>query len=103
MKQLYLIRRSFHTDLTRAKKISQLQYCSQLWRPKLVNDLLFIEQVQRLATKYILSDYRLDYKCRLQQLYLLQISDVLFFVRSVQSLKPHCKNWDVIITQAQCD
>ena len=50
MKQLYLIRHSFNTNSTRAKKIlyislvrSQLQYCSQLWRPKLVKDLLFIE------------------------------------------------------------
>ena len=47
-----------------------------------------------LATKYILSDHRLDYKCRLQQLHLLplsmilEISDVLFLVRSVQSPTP---------------
>ena len=35
---------------------SQLTYCSQIWRPFLRKDILFIEKIQRRATKYILND-----------------------------------------------
>ena len=60
-KQLGLIRRSFTTNCTLTKKQlyislvrSQLMYCSQIWRPNLVQDIQLLERVQRRATKYIL-------------------------------------------------
>ena len=101
MRQLFLIRRSFRTSCIQAKKLlyislirSQLQYCSQLWRPRLIKDLQFIERVQRWSTKYILNDFKSDYRTRLQLLRLLplsmqmEMSDILFFVRSVKSPSP---------------
>ena len=33
-----------------------LTYCSQLWRPYLIKDILSFERIQRRATKYILSN-----------------------------------------------
>ena len=64
-KVLGLIRRIFlpsHSTSTIVKLYvslvrSQLFYCTQIWRPHLMKDILSIEQVQRHATKYILNDY----------------------------------------------
>ena len=72
-KILGLIRRTFsvsHYSLAKAKLYttlvhSQLTYCTQLWRPHLMKDILNIERVQRRATKYVLNDYVSDYKTRL--------------------------------------
>ena len=50
---------------------SQLFYCTQIWRPHLMKDILSIERVQRRATKYILNDYTNYYKSRLIKLRLL--------------------------------
>ena len=36
---------------------SILEYCSPLWSPANVNDILLLERVQRHATKYILNNY----------------------------------------------
>ena len=36
---------------------SQVLYCSPVWRPHLIKDIKKLEQLQRWATKYILSDY----------------------------------------------
>ena len=44
---------------------SQLFYCTQVWRPHLMKDILNIERVQRRGTKYILNDYTSSYKTRL--------------------------------------
>jgi len=46
---------------------SYLSYCSQLWRPFLIENILAVYRVQRRATKYILNDSnRLsDYKSRI--------------------------------------
>ena len=64
---------------------SQLLYCSQLWRPQLLKDIFILEHVQHRATKFILNDYRLPYKDRLEQLHLLpfmytyELNDLIFF------------------------
>ena len=54
-----------------------------------------LERVQRKATKFILSNYSLDYKSRLIQLdmlplmYLLEIQDILFCIRSLKNNGDH--------------
>ena len=62
---------------------SQLTYCTQLWRPHLIKDILNIERVQRRATKYILNDYVSDYKNRLLKLKLLPL-DIMFVIKSLK-------------------
>ena len=47
---------------------SQLTFCSPVWRPSLIKHVELLERVQRRATKFILSNYMLDYKSRLVQL-----------------------------------
>ena len=76
---------------------SHLTYCSQLWRPRMVKDILSVERVQRKVTKYVLSDYSNDYKLRLQSLhmlplmYWLELQDIMFLVKCLQD--PHdCRN-----------
>ena len=69
---------------------SQLFYCTQVWRPHLMRDILNIERVQR-ATKYILNDYTSSYKTRLILLnllplmYLFELHDILFAIKSLKS------------------
>ena len=46
-------KRSLHLSLIR----SQLVYCSQIWRPYLLTDIILLERVQRRAIKLILNDY----------------------------------------------
>ena len=66
---------------------SQLTYCSQLWRPRLIKDIKCLERVQRRATKFVLQDYPSDYKTRLLSLKLLplmywfELQDILFLIR----------------------
>ena len=88
---LGLLRRSFkNTTSTPQKKLlyislvrSQLMYCSPLWRPYLIKDICKIENIQRRATKYVLNNYRDDYKSRLISLNLLplmcqlEVNDIL--------------------------
>ena len=70
---------------------SQIMYCSPVWGPHLMKDITKIEQLQRRATKYILQDYISDYKTRLTKLqllplmYILEISDIMFFINSIKS------------------
>ena len=95
---LYLLRRTFTTPATSAKKLlyvsvirSQLTYCSQLWRPHLIKDILTLERVQRRSTKFILNDYVSSYKSRLINLnllplmYLYEIYDVMFLIKSLKN------------------
>ena len=78
---LYLIRRTFFaTSHIEVKKLlylslvrSHLTYCSQLWRPSLIKDIVCLERIQRRATKFILNDYSMDYKSRLTSLGLLPL------------------------------
>ena len=97
-RSLYMIRRSFSLSLPTALKKhlylslvrSHLTYCSQIWRPNHVKDILIIERVQHRATKYILQDYRSDYKSRLTSLNLLplmywfELQDLLFLVKCLK-------------------
>ena len=70
---------------------SQLLYCTQIWRPHLMKDILNIERVQRRATKYILNDYTSCYKTRLIKLkllplmYLFELQDILFAIKSIKT------------------
>ena len=70
---------------------SQLMYCSELWRPHLVKDIVLLESVQRRATKYILNDFESDYRSRLVKLdllplmYVFELKDVMFCVKNLKS------------------
>ena len=97
-RSLYLIHCSFSSTLpVNLKKQlylslvrSHLTYCSQIWRPRLVKDILSIECVQRHATKYILHYSNLDYQSRLVTLkllplmYWLELQDVLFLIKCLK-------------------
>ena len=97
-KVLGLIRRTIlpnHSTTTMVKLYvslvrSQLLYCTQIWRPHLMNDILTIERVQRRATKYILNDYTSCYKTRLLKLnllplmYMFELQDLLFAIKSIK-------------------
>ena len=56
-----------------------------------MKDILLLEQVQRRATKFILNNYTMDYKARLFHLkllplmYVLELHDVLFLIKSLNS------------------
>ena len=98
-KSFGLLRRTFkNTFSSQARKTlyltlvrSKLLYCSALWRPHLMKDILLLEQVQRRATKFILNNYTMDYKTRLFHLkllplmYVLELHDVLFLIKSLNS------------------
>lgn len=100
---LHLIRRAIPTTapITTKRLLylslvrSKITYCSQLWRPRLIKDILRLESVQRRATKFILSLSRysldIDYKDRLLQLEILplmywyELQDILFLVKNLHS------------------
>ena len=46
------------------------------------------ERVQWRATKFILNNYHLDYKSRLPLMYFLELNDILFLVKSLNSPNP---------------
>ena len=103
---LGLVRRTFSSTIPTSAKVklytslvrSQVLYCSPVWRPHLIKDIKKLEQLQRRATKYILSDYLSDYKTRLIQLrllplmYIFETSDILFFIKN---LKNPTNNFDI--------
>ena len=96
---LGLLRRTFSPqNPARSKKQlyislvrSQLLYCSILWKPHFIKYIQQFERVQRRATKYILNDFTSDYKSRLihTQLlpltYILDLNDVMFFIKSLKN------------------
>ena len=95
---LYLLKRTFTTHAVTSKKLlyislvrAQLTYCSQLWRPYLIKDIIVLERVQRRATKFVLNDYQSSYRSRLLTLnllplmYLFEIYDIIFFIKSLKN------------------
>ena len=100
---LGLLRRTFSSILNIYTKKSlyislirsQLLYCSQLWHPYLLQNISTLEQLQRRSTKFILNDYQSDYKSRLIKLnmlplmYYYDLSDILFFIKSVKFPSSH--------------
>ena len=99
---LYLIRRTFFaTSHIEVKKLlylslvrSHLTYCSQLWRPSLIKDIVCLERIQRRATKFILNDYSMDYKSRLTNLgllplmYVFELFDILLLIKALKFPDP---------------
>ena len=97
-KLIGLLRRTFQsTDSISAKKQlytslvrPRLLYCSQLWRPHLIKDILRLEKIQRRVTKFILNDYVSDYRSRLSQLNLLplmsefELNDMMFCIKCLK-------------------
>ena len=97
-KTLGLIRRSFYSGhCPQTKKTlyislirPKLTYCSQIWRPHFLKDVMALERIQRFATKYILNNLSLDYKSRLVDLQMLplmmqlELYDIMFFVRCLK-------------------
>ncbi len=69
---------------------SQITYCSQLWRPMLMGDIIALERTQRRASKFVVGSIStsLNYKARLILLhilplmYYLELADIMFFVNS---------------------
>ena len=101
-RSLHLIWRSFSTNSISAKRQlylslvrSRLSYCSPVWRPKHIKDIILLEKVQRRATKFILNDYSSNYKHRLLTLhilplmYYLEINDLTFFINSLKHPDNH--------------
>ena len=97
-KCLYLLKPTINTHATASKKLlyislvrSQLIYCSQLWRPYLLKDIIILERIQRRATKFILNDYQSSYRFRLVKLYLLslmylfELYDIIFVIKSLKN------------------
>ena len=77
-------------------------YCSQLWRPNLNTDISKLERVQRRTTKFILNDYISDYKSRLIRLnllplmYIYELNDIMFFIKSCKSPSSHFNIFDYL-------
>ena len=98
-KTLSLFRRTFSNSISSSVKNklyiylirSQLMYCSPIWRPHLMKDIIKLEQLQHRATKYILRDYSSDYKSCLTNLnllplmYVFKISDIVFFINYIKN------------------
>ena len=107
LKILGLLHRTFSKDNSvQEKKLlyisvvrSQLQYCSPVWRPNLIRDIVQLEKIQR-ATKYILMDFNSDYKLRLISLnllpimYIFEINDLIFFVKLLLN-KQSCDKFSI--------
>ena len=96
--QLYVIKRSFsafcpphikrllYISLVRSK----LSYCSQVWRPMLIKDIVTLEKIQRRSTRFITGTPSHSYRERLISLHLLPLMyfyeylDVILLVQSLQ-------------------
>ena len=98
-KQLGLIRRLFNPYSSPSTKPQlyltlvrpHLTYCSIIWHLHLIKDIVLLERLQRRATKFILGDYTSAYRERLIKLQLLplmmvlELSDIMFFIRSIKN------------------
>lgn len=98
-KQLGLLKRTFgrsaSVETRKALYVtlvrSQLTYCSQIWRPYLVKDIIQLEKVQRRSTKFILQHTNMNYRERLKSLNLLplmmwyELADIMFFIKELKN------------------
>ena len=86
----YLVKKQLYISLVR----SQIMYCSQLWRPHLIHYITTLERIQRRATKFILNNYSMDSKNRLQYLrllplmYVYELNDLIFLSSHTRHLLP---------------
>ena len=85
----------FNSITTKAKLYtalvrSQLTYCSVIWHPYLIQDINKLESIQCRATKFIMNNYKSDYKTRLLHLnllslmYIFESTDIIFLVKSLK-------------------
>ena len=77
------VKKALYTSLVRSK----LTYCSQVWRPMLIKDIINLERIQSRATRYILGGWSAyDYRDRLISLHMLPLMyfyeflDIIFLV-----------------------
>ena len=88
---LSLIRRTFNCNLPKRKLYVTLilphpTYCSLVWRPSLIKDIVLLEKIPRRATKNILNHTSATYKDRLKSLKLLplmyqfKLNDILLYI-----------------------
>ena len=81
---------------------SKLCYCSQLWRPQLIKDILLLEKVQRRVTKFILNDCNTNYRdrliklCILPLMYWLELNDIMYLVKSLKNLSDNMPIHNII-------
>ena len=67
-------------------------YCSTIWRPHFIKDIMMIEQQQRRAVKFILNDYQSCYFDQLVKLQLFplmcifELADIMFAIKALKSL-----------------
>ena len=59
-----------YTSLARYK----LSYCSQVWRPPLTKDIVYLERIQHKSTKFILNYFESSYRFRLVKVNLFPLS-----------------------------
>ena len=102
-KVLGLLRRNFNVcgAVAQKRKLylslvrSTFNYCSSIWRPHLIKDIMTLETVQRRASKFVLNDYSMDYRNRLKVLkllplmYHLELNDIMLAVRCFKSPEEH--------------
>ena len=76
---------------TKVVQISFRSHLPILWKPHFIKYIQQFERVQRRATKYILNDFTSDYKSRLIHIqllpltYILDLNDVMFFIKSLKN------------------
>ena len=73
---------------------SKLAYCSQVWRPRLIKDIVSLKRIQRRASKYITNDFSTNYRDRLIAIQLLplmyrfELLDIMFFIKCLKFPNP---------------
>ena len=91
-------KRCLYLSLVRSK----LLYCSPVWRPQYLADIRSLETVQRRASKFIISNYAMDYRDRLISLEMLplmmeyEIADIIFLIKSLKNPSSHFNILDFI-------
>ena len=67
-------KKMLHLSITCTTDLNLCTVCMQVWCLSLVKERKIIEDVQRLATKFILNDYVSDYRTRQLKLHILPLS-----------------------------